>query len=165
MGGGQTTTTVQDNELPKWYQEAAIDQVNLGKMVGSMGYAPYIGPDIAAFAPQQIAGMQGASDLAAAFGMANAAPEQMPVTDFGNGVRGYSSFPGYESAVENLRQAFPGLANYLAGFTIDPFTGAGQEFFTPEEEEKRRRGSGGTIVKNNRGAKRRPGLGSRDDIV
>lgn len=123
MGMGSTQTTQQEHELPKWYQEAAIDQINLGKLMGQLGYVPYIGADVAAFTPQQIQGMQGTNDLASAFGMADRrdiASELPAPTDFGGGIRGYSSFPMYEDAINSLFAAYPAQAQYLAQFSMDP---------------------------------------------
>jgi hypothetical protein len=40
----------------------------------------------------------------------------MPATDFGNGLMGYSSFPGYQQALANLSEQYPGLYSYINSF-------------------------------------------------
>lgn len=124
-GGGsqKSTTTVQ---LPAWMEEAFKKGLHMGEAKAKMGYVPSIGPDVAAFNDQQIAGMQGASDFMSAFGMG---PQQdvnamlPPPTTYAGGIKGYSSFPMYEDMKAALEEKYPGLAKYLASFSIDPVTG------------------------------------------
>jgi hypothetical protein len=70
--------------------------------------------------------MQSQSDTANLFGMGpqqNIQQQLMPATDFGNGISGYSSFPGYLQAQSNLGAKYPGLKSYLDSFFINPETG------------------------------------------
>lgn len=123
-GGSQETTTKM--ELPKWMEPYAKDALAQGTRVAEMGYVPYMGPDLAAFAPQQMAGMQQSADLASAFGMAapqNVAASLPKPQTYAGGVQGYSSFPMYEGAQSELAKKYPGLAEYLSKFTIDPQSG------------------------------------------
>ena len=113
MGGSAGDTSKSTTKLPEWFESAAKKALGVGERVAQIGYVPYYGPDVAAFAPQAVRGMQGIEDWNAAFntpGQAGAdiASELMPATDFGNGLMGYSSGPGYDSAVASLRQKFPG---------------------------------------------------------
>ena len=126
MTGSGTQTTVQDNELPQWYQEAAVDRINMGKLLGQTGYIPYAGPDVAAFNGSQMAGMQNTSDMASAFGLSNPGnvADSMPAPqDFGGGMSGYSSFPMYEQVLNAFRSAYPAQADYYSSFFMDPISG------------------------------------------
>jgi hypothetical protein len=121
-GGSQTTKI----ELPEWYESAAKKALALGEAKAKAGYVPYMGPDVAAFSPQQVQGMQTANDFAAAFGMApqtDIASTLPPAQEFAGGVRGYSSFPLYKQALAALDTEYPGLSGYLKQFFIDPTTG------------------------------------------
>ena len=123
MSGGSTTTS---NQLPAWYENAAQNIVKNSQSVAQRGYVPNMGPAVAALAPQQQQAMQMNSDWGAAFGLH---PKQdvsagiPPATDFGGGIKGYSSFPLFESNLAALKQKFPGLYNYIQRLTIDPVTG------------------------------------------
>jgi hypothetical protein len=125
MGGLGRSSQKQDKQIPRWEQEAAIDQLHLGKALSTLGYTPWMGPDVAAFSPMQVAGMQGTNTLAEAFGMPSVGNPMMGLpapSDFG-GLLGYSSFPMYQQSLMNLQNAFPGQAQYLASFTNNPFLG------------------------------------------
>lgn len=125
-GGGGTQKTKTTVELPRWMEDAFKKGLSMGEAKAKMGYVPSIGPDVAAFNDQQIAGMQGASDFMTAFGMG---PQQdiagsLPIPQtFAGGIKGYSSFPVFEEMKAALEQKYPGLAKYLASFSIDPITG------------------------------------------
>ena len=140
--GSPSQTTVQDNELPQWYQEAAVDRINFGKLLGQTGYMPWMGPDVAAFTSPQIAGMQGTSDLAAAFGMPNsgdvAAGLPQP-QDFGGGMMGYSAFPMFEGALANMKEAFPAQADYYSSFFMNPISGEPITDFGQVETKNKRK--------------------------
>jgi hypothetical protein len=125
MGGGGDETK---NKPPQWWTDAAKKALAQGEKVAKIGYVPYMGPDVAAFAPQQIDAMQQAADWSAAFNTpGTAAPRVadsiMPPTDFGNGLKGYSSYPGFASTVSALREAYPAIADYIDSFFINPTTG------------------------------------------
>lgn len=121
---GDSTTS----KPPQWWTDAAKKALAQGEKVAKIGYVPYMGPDVAAFAPQQIAGIQDAANWAAAFNTpGQAAPDVsasiMPPTDYGNGLKGYGSYDGYKAAIDKLKTTYPGLANYLNSFFINPVTG------------------------------------------
>jgi len=122
MGGG-TETTKSEQALPQWYQDAAIAEIQRNSLLQQVGYIPYMGPTQAAFAPQQIAGMQGQSDMAAAFGMPNVGNVEASIPqprDFGGGIQGYSSFPMYEEARREHAESFPGQADFYSAFFRNP---------------------------------------------
>jgi hypothetical protein len=129
MGGGggkgsqETKTTM---EPPAWMTPYLKDALAQGQKVAEMGYVPYIGPDVAAFNPQQIAGMQQSADMAQAFGLAphqNVSRSIPKPQTFAGGIQGYSSFPMYSQAQDELAKKYPGLADYLRSFSVDPQTG------------------------------------------
>jgi len=126
MGGADDSKTT--SKPPQWWEDAAKKALATGEKVARKGYVPYIGPDVAAFDPQMVNAMQQANDWSAAFMTPGQAPVDasasiMPATDYGNGLKGYSSFGGFEDSIAALRETYPGLANYLDSFFINPTTG------------------------------------------
>jgi len=119
--GGESVTGSTKTKPPQWWTDAAKYAVGQGKKTAEIGYVPYIGPDIAAFNPQQLDAMQQSQNWSSAFNNPGGAVPQvadsiMPPTDFGNGLKGYSSFPGYQQALGNLAEQYPGLYNYINSF-------------------------------------------------
>jgi hypothetical protein len=51
-------------------------------------------------------------------------PDIMPQTNFGGGMHGYSSFPGFQQQMAALEKMYPGMAAMLRGFQKNPFTPA-----------------------------------------
>jgi hypothetical protein len=126
MSGGGKGSNTTEVKLPKWYEDAATQALDMSGKKAKMGYIPYMGPDVAAFSPQTVDGMQMANDFSSAFGMSparNVSESIPPPTDFGGGIKGYSSFPLYQQSMANLKTTFPGLAKYLESFSINPVTG------------------------------------------
>jgi len=132
MGGGQKSETTV--EQPKWYQEAAKRNLRIANQAAQIGYVPYQGADVAAFAPQQVQGMQMANNMAAAFGgkgakAANVQASLPKAETFGGGVnggpaiRGYSSYGGFQDEQDRMRDNMPGLFKYLSDFVINRQTG------------------------------------------
>lgn len=121
-------------ELPAWYVPYAKQGLAFGQKLAQQGYTPYQGPDVAAFAPQQVQAMQMANDTAAAFGGARAksadvSKQLMPAQDFGNGLKGFSSYGGYQDALAKLKKNQPGLYDYITSMSINPQTGASAKMF------------------------------------
>lgn len=106
MGGksGSTSTSI---DIPQWQEDASKNNLAMADQLAQIGYTPYYGPDVAAFTDQQMAGMQGYNDMAAAFGMPTAEISMPEATDFGGGLMGYSSSGLYESALSKLQQKNP----------------------------------------------------------
>jgi hypothetical protein len=139
MGGSAGDET--KSKPPQWWTDAAKEALAQGRKVAKIGYIPYMGPDGAAFAPQQVDAFQDAANWSAAFNTPGQSAMDvgatlMPATDFGNGLRGYSSYGGYMDAIGQLRETYPALANYIDSFFIsrgtpgttpppDPGTGGG----------------------------------------
>mgnify|MGYP003676002665 CR=1 FL=1 len=125
--GGSTS---QETAIPEYITEAAKKNLERAELVSNIGYIPYIGPDVAAFSPMQEAGFQSTENLANAFGMGSGMSQQDIMggmgepTQYANGVRGYSSYPLYEEALEELAKQRAGQKQYIDSLFIDPFTGA-----------------------------------------
>jgi len=117
-GGSNKTKTSQNFTLPKWYEDAAKELLAAGKTASSGGYTPWMGPDVAALSPASKAGIQGTDAMSAAFGMptsggASYLPEEQT---FAGGVKGYSSFPGFEESMNALKAKYPGMYDFLSQF-------------------------------------------------
>ena len=125
MAGGGSETQTSSVEIPQWLQEAAQSGLARGTQAAGIGYVPYRGPDVAALTPMQEAAMFNTSQASSAFGL-GASPlpgAGMPtVQTFADGTRGYSAFPLYEQAVNDLKMRDP--AQYAK--LMAPFDGSGQ---------------------------------------
>ena len=124
-GGGKGGSTSTEVSVPAWLQEAAQSGLARGTQAAGIGYVPYRGPDVAALTPMQEAAMANTSMASSAFGLgASPAPGAgMPtVQTFADGTRGYSAFPLYEQAVNDLRMRDPAQYAKLTA----PFDGGGQ---------------------------------------
>jgi hypothetical protein len=141
-GGAQKTKTKQDFKLPEWYETAAKNAINFGTEISQGGYTPWIGPDVAALAPASKAGFQGVDAMSSAFGMPTGAsssylPEEQT---FAGGVKGYSSFPGFEEAMGALKTKYPGMYDFLSkynkisqGSSFNPSQATGfQDMLSPQ---------------------------------
>ena len=124
-GGGKGGSTSTEVSIPEWLQQAAQSGLARGTQAAGIGYAPYIGPDMAALTPLQEAAMANTGQAASAFGLgASPLPSAgMPeVQTFAGGMRGYSAFPLYEQAINELKMRDPvQYAKLMA-----PFSGDGQ---------------------------------------
>jgi len=129
MAGGGKGGSSSETELPKWYEDAAQKQIALADKVSKQGYVPYQGPDVAAFTPTTMAGMQSVNDWASTFDNPGGKPVDaaagMPKPQDFNGVPGYSSYGGYMDEMARLKKVYPGIASYIESYSIDPKTGAG----------------------------------------
>jgi len=124
MAGGGSETQTSTVEIPEWLQQAAQSGLARGQQAAGIGYVPYRGPDVAALTPLQEAAMFNTSQASSAFGL-GASPlpgAGMPtVQTFADGTRGYSAFPLYEQAVNELKMRDP--AQYAK--LMAPFNGSG----------------------------------------
>ena len=105
-GGGQTTTA----SIPEWAEEPTIRNLARSEAAQQVGYQPYMGADLAAVNSTQMSAMQNQLDAASAFGLsAPSTPMQgMPeAQDFGGGMMGYSAFPLFEQAQQELARKNP----------------------------------------------------------
>jgi hypothetical protein len=105
-GGSQTTNT--STQLPAWLEQAAQQAVGRSQEAANIGYVPYSGPSVAAFTPMQNDAFQGTNMAARAYGMPTSQGNGMPKAQtFEGGMRGYSSMPLYEQALQSLQQSNP----------------------------------------------------------
>jgi len=105
--GGSNTTTAS---IPKWAEEPTKRNLERSEIAQQVGYQPYMGADLAAVNPTQMSAMQNQLDAASAFGLsAPSTPMQgMPeAQDFGGGMMGYSAFPLFEQAQQELARKNP----------------------------------------------------------
>lgn len=125
-GGGKGGSTTSEVTVPKFLEDAAKANLAQAGEISQIGYVPYYGPDVAALTPMQEAAIQNINQGASAFGLA--APSDpmagMPqAQEFAGGVRGYSSAPIFEQALQQLQQNRPGQFDAINRQFIDPVTG------------------------------------------
>ena len=126
MAGGKGGTETSEGKIPAYIEHYAKQNLQRAAEVAQLGYQPYYGPDVAAMTPLQEAAMGNNESAANAFGMAT--PTQNSAmgapTEYANGVRGYSSQPIYQNAVDDYTAANPEQAaqyNALFGNTVEPY--------------------------------------------
>ena len=110
MSGGKGGSQTTEQTIPDWAKEPTIRNLARAETAQQIGYQPYMGPDLAAFNPTQQAAMQSNIDAASAYGLNTPASvmEGMPAPqDFGGGVMGYSAFPIFEQAQQELAARNP----------------------------------------------------------
>lgn len=128
MSGGKGGSTTSKVEIPAWAEAAAQKNLQRAEGVQNLGYTPYIGPDVAAPNQMQTAAWQSAADAGSAFGLApkmDVAASLPEATDYGNGIKGYSSFPLFEQAVSEFRQKYPDQATYMDRYSMPTRTPIG----------------------------------------
>lgn len=129
MSGGKQTS---ETKIPEWLSGAAQQALTRANSVAAIPYTPYFGPDVAAMTPMQEAAASNINAGASAFGMAAPTGTGMPEAQtFAGGVRGYSSAPMYEAAVNELKARYPGAYNAIMGQFSDPMTGAMPSWMQP----------------------------------
>ena len=126
MSGGKGGTQTQETTIPEYINHYAQQNLHRAAQVGQLGYQPYYGPDVAAITPLQETAMENNASAANAFGLA--VPTQNSLmdapTEYANGVRGYSSQPIYQDAVDAYTEANPDQAaqyNALFGNTVEAY--------------------------------------------
>lgn len=121
FGGGSDETKTK---IPEYLQRASQDALRRGADVADMGYVPYMGPEVAAFQPQQLTAMRNNQSMAADLGL-DAGPGYTPppTTDFGNGMVGYGSYDPFMALLDQFKAERPGQFDYINSMFIDPVTG------------------------------------------
>lgn len=151
-GGGKGGKSSTEVSVPAWLEQAAQSGLTRGTQAAGIGYAPYIGPDVAALTPMQEAAMFNTGQASSAFGLG---PSPIPsagmpeVQTFAGGMRGYSAFPLYNQAVNELQMRDP--AQYakltapfsitsmpMGGMTSAPAAKKSQQQLTDEARERHR---------------------------
>lgn len=173
-GGGKGGSTTQGVTIPAWLEEAAKSGLARGQQASGIGYVPYRGPDVAALTPMQEAAMANTSAASSAFGLgASPRPDAgMPkVQTFADGTRGYSAFPLYEQAVNELKMRDPAqYAKLMApfngsntfGITSMPMGGGAQSYGQPLQGSGSSRDYGNTAA--DRIAQGQLGNGGKDFV-
>lgn len=110
MSGGKGGSQTTEASIPDWAKEPTIRNLARAEQAQQIGYMPYMGPDLAAFNPTQTQAMQQNINAAQAFGLAApSSPLQgMPEPQqFAGGMMGYSAFPMFEQAQQELAARNP----------------------------------------------------------
>lgn len=105
--GGKTTSSI-DPDL----KAAALQQLEMARQIGQLGFVPYKGATVAGFQPGQIAAAQNLNTGLEAFGFAPS--PALSGADL-------SPYPIYQ---EQLAQMAPGQRAFINSMFIDPMTGA-----------------------------------------
>jgi len=131
-GGGKGGNTEAKASIPQWAEDASKKNIGLANDLASVGYMPWMGPDVAALNPMQQQAMQGTASSASAFGLApdgfDAMAGMPEAQDFGGGMMGYSSFPMYEQAKNEFERYAPNQAGAYNDIFTDPGTPEGYQF-------------------------------------
>ena len=125
MSGGKGGSQTSQVEIPSWIQQPSIRNMARAESLQKVGYQPYMGPDVAGFTSPQNQAMQANIDAASAFGLVDPgmqATDGMPQTSQFGGVEGYSSYPMYQQAVNQLESERPGQARQYNNLFVDPMS-------------------------------------------
>jgi len=141
MAGGKGGSQSSQVEIPAYLENASKKSLNRAEQVQDIGYMPYMGADVAAFTQPQQQAMQANLDAGAAFGLVDpgmSAMDGMPQAEDFGGVQGYSSFPMYQMAVDDLKASRPGQVAAYDKMYVDPVTGEGGHNSSPQNPQFRR---------------------------
>jgi hypothetical protein len=116
MSGGLSGSTTTKIKQPEYIVQGGKDALQMAREIGQIGYLPYYGPTVAAFAPGQEAAMANTNAAAQAFGLLAPSGTGMPEPMNVGGMRGYSEMPIFEMAMEALRQQQAERFNRLQTF-------------------------------------------------
>lgn len=119
MSGGKGGTKTSAQEIPKWLEDAVIQNLNQAKSAAEIGYVPYYGQDVAALSPMEESAMQGTMGAMSAFGMAPKGAQyqsSLPEPSVVNGMRGYRSGDLYDAALQELSVRAPDQAKRYSDF-------------------------------------------------
>jgi hypothetical protein len=121
--GGSSTTTVEQ-QLPQYMEDASKQAIKASQQAAAIGYVPYMGPDVAAMTPMQMAAFDSTNAAASAYGLPTAATTGLPeATTYANGMQGYSSFPMYQQAITDFAKMYPGQYEQIMSMFVNPQTG------------------------------------------
>jgi hypothetical protein len=119
MSGGKGGSKTSAQEIPKWLEDAVIQNLNQAKSAAEIGYVPYYGQDVAALSPMEQSAMQGTMGAMSAFGMAPKGAQyqsSLPEPSVVNGMRGYRSGDLYDAALQELNVRAPDQAKRYTDF-------------------------------------------------
>jgi hypothetical protein len=126
MSGGKGGSQTSAVTIPEWLKGPSQRAIQRGEDISQVGFVPYSGPDVAAFAPAQLQSFQNVGAAADAFGLGGGdLTSGLPTPEtFAGGVQGFSAAPLYEQALAELQQSRPGQFDAINSFFLDPVTGA-----------------------------------------
>jgi hypothetical protein len=113
MSGGSTKQT-QKMELPQWQEDFVRFIQDRARRGSEIGFAPYMGPTVAARSQGQINAGNNINNAAAALGLQQSTSTLPPPETFAGGVQGYSSYPLYEQQMKELQKMNPEQYGLLA---------------------------------------------------
>tara|TARA_R110000803_G_scaffold41248_8_gene88768 strand:+ start:530 stop:967 length:438 start_codon:yes stop_codon:yes gene_type:complete len=101
MGGGKSSKQENKVEIDPRLEKASLGTLGGALSSASLDYQPNRGVTVAAFAPQQMAAMQGSNQMADALGLGSAPmTSYLPrAQDAGNGIMGYGSGGIYDQTL------------------------------------------------------------------
>jgi hypothetical protein len=108
MSGGKGGSSTQ--KLPGYLKDFQKRNIARGENLADIGYMPYTGPEIAAVNQWEEVANLNQNQMSGAFNMGTvpgSVASRMPETVSAGGVEGYSSFPVFQQAVEELRNVAP----------------------------------------------------------
>lgn len=138
MSGGKGGKEKSKASIPKWAQEFAQENIDRTSALGSMGYLPWTGPDVAAMSGMETQAAKNTMDAAKAFGMGGSGMDSyLPeAQEFAGGVKGYSSFPMFQEAVNNLYDIAPeSMRTYDSLITPNTPEGFQGQYMDPNNPE------------------------------
>lgn len=142
MSGGKGGSSSSQVEIPDWIAQPAQRNIARAESAQQIGYMPYMGPEVAAFSPTEEALMQSRANTAQMLGILPQGYDAMAgmpqAQEFAGGVRGYSSFPLYEQAAQEVARTAPGQAQAYQNLFVDPITGAPAQNFTQAQMNQAR---------------------------
>ena len=132
FGDDSKSTTQSKTEIPKWVEDQMKANLNRGNRTAEIGYTPNYGPQVAAFNPTQMGSFGATGRTGASMGLlaqGATGTEGIPTpTDYGNGMKGYSSGPMYDQMLAELEQRRPGQKRAIDNMFLDPITGKAPDF-------------------------------------
>lgn len=164
MGGIGDTSTKQNSKSPGlYYESAALGALDKMAKIAEMGYIPYQGMDVAGLSEPILGAMAqgdmwsntfmnpGGLPLDYNTALANVNARQPasyidPVT----GIRGTSSYAGYQQELAKLGEKYPMVKKYLDSMFMDPQTGKLSQFWntqmlTNKQLKKTKKGKKGGV--------------------
>lgn len=155
MAKGGKTSTTSKIKLDPAIEAASRQALDMAAAVSGIGYTPYEGMHVAGFNPQQMMGAANPERAAQAFGLGNVLPTgeggtpnydpetllralfglNQGTTDPQSGVTGYSAFPMYQEAVNNVD---PTQKSMIEGFFDTTRDMDWRDYLTSKQKRKMR---------------------------
>jgi len=109
-GGGKSGSETKETDLPDWLKTPIQKNIRRAENFAETPFRPYMGPEVAAFDPNQVAAFQNNTDAARAFGFGAPADAMAGMPDpftYANGMRGYDSMGIFDEAMAKGKERDP----------------------------------------------------------